>query len=115
MSKQFKLDELFVNLGGQAVVIHGGTLEFVDAIGDDNAVIDTLAGALLVEDRRNMAHYGDLAHTEEIDGQVVRVTYGANAERIVEEIGPVPVVEAPKVEKAAKKDDTPAKKAKAKK
>lgn len=100
-----KLHNAFMHLAGHEVIVNG-TLEFVETFIDDNAETDTLAGALIVEDRKNAGHLEDLAHSGVVNGRNVNVTYGYNAERIVEDVGAVappkvekvPEVKAPKVE-----------------
>jgi hypothetical protein len=85
-----KLSEIFVNLGGHPVKITGGTVEFTDAAVNTGATVDTLAGALWVEDRRNGGVFSELKHEIEVNGVTYIATYGVNAEKTLTEKGTEP-------------------------
>lgn len=102
MSQKFskELPELYINLGGHPVLITDGTIEFEE----EGLGIDTLAGALLVEDRRNVAvGFPELIHKETIDNQPVTVSYGLNAERVISDGTEVEEVEEETPKAKAKK------------
>lgn len=90
----FKFGNVIMNLGGHEVTV-SGDFEFTEEL-----TADTVAGALLVEDRRNQSVYPKLEHTEVIDGRNVSVSYGINAERIVTDLGAAPEAEAEAVVEA---------------
>lgn len=79
-----KVKEFYAKLGSEEVLIKNATIEFprFPEDTDENTLIDTLAGSLIVEDVRNRPMLAELTHEEKIDGAAHTVSYGLNAERI---------------------------------